>query len=48
MHFQLKLNNSSCRGRQTICIRLLGIAAIAALFGLYIGERVKVIGENCP
>ena len=26
----------------------MGIAAIAALLGLYIGERVKVKGENCP
>ena len=26
----------------------MGIAAIVALLGLYIGERVKVKGENCP
>ena len=26
----------------------MGIAAIAALLGLYMGERVKVKGENCP
>ena len=25
----------------------MGIAGIAALLGLYIGERVKVKGENC-
>ena len=25
----------------------MGIAAIAALLGLYMGERVKVKGENC-